>query len=202
MLRGEPPAYPACAPAYGQACPLPLRLSSSWRIPGRGRPFQSGSQPTCLVEKSPLCWHHLVPWRGKRRTLRPVDYNAHRSELVDEVRYLLHDFFCDFFEVKVNVVLISFNAYPERFVFGPKLGCNRDDDEAEQGRSHSTRDCQEMEPETRGSVSGCRPVRRGRCRRGGTVAMETQLAHQAGHWVVQTDCPTAFNTGKRTAIIT
>ena len=33
------------------------------------------------------------------------------------------------------------------------------------------------------------------------VAMEAQLVHQTGHWVVQTDCSNAFNTAKRTAII-
>ena len=34
------------------------------------------------------------------------------------------------------------------------------------------------------------------------VAMEAQLVHQTGHWVVQTDCSNAFNTAKRTAIHT
>ncbi|CAB1116596.1 unnamed protein product [Ectocarpus sp. CCAP 1310/34] len=33
------------------------------------------------------------------------------------------------------------------------------------------------------------------------VAMDAQLVHQTGHWVVQTDCSNAFNTGKRTAIM-
>lgn len=33
------------------------------------------------------------------------------------------------------------------------------------------------------------------------VAMEAQLVHQTGHWVVQTDCSNAFNTAKRTAIM-
>ncbi|CAB1099205.1 unnamed protein product [Ectocarpus sp. CCAP 1310/34] len=31
--------------------------------------------------------------------------------------------------------------------------------------------------------------------------MDAQLVHQTGHWVVQTDCSNAFNTGKRTAIM-
>ncbi|CAN0427917.1 unnamed protein product, partial [Scytosiphon promiscuus] len=33
------------------------------------------------------------------------------------------------------------------------------------------------------------------------VAMEAQLVHQTGNWIIQTDCSNAFNTGKRTAII-
>ncbi|CAM9885864.1 unnamed protein product [Scytosiphon promiscuus] len=33
------------------------------------------------------------------------------------------------------------------------------------------------------------------------VAMETQLVHQTGNWIIQTICSNAFNTGKRTAIM-
>lgn len=33
------------------------------------------------------------------------------------------------------------------------------------------------------------------------VAMHAQLVHQAGHWVIQTDCSNAFNTAKGTAIM-
>ncbi|CAN0439236.1 unnamed protein product, partial [Scytosiphon promiscuus] len=33
------------------------------------------------------------------------------------------------------------------------------------------------------------------------VAMEAQLVHQTGNWIIQTDCSNAFNTGKRTAIM-
>ena len=33
------------------------------------------------------------------------------------------------------------------------------------------------------------------------VAMEAQLVHQTGNWVIQTDCSNAFNTAKRTAIM-
>ena len=33
------------------------------------------------------------------------------------------------------------------------------------------------------------------------AAMEAQLVHQTGHWVVQTDCSNAFNTAKRNAIM-
>ena len=63
-----------------------------------------------------------MPWRGKRRTLRRVEIimPTARSS-IDEVRYHLHGFFRDFFEVKIDVVHISLNAYPERFAFGPKL---------------------------------------------------------------------------------
>ncbi|CAN0303380.1 unnamed protein product, partial [Ectocarpus fasciculatus] len=33
------------------------------------------------------------------------------------------------------------------------------------------------------------------------VAMEAQLVHQTGNWIIQTDCSNAFNTGKRTAVM-
>ena len=33
------------------------------------------------------------------------------------------------------------------------------------------------------------------------VAMEAQLVHQTGHWIVQTDCSNACNAAKRTAIM-
>ena len=69
-------------------------------------------------------------------------------------------------------------------------------EEADRGR-----DCQGMKTETRGSVSGSRPVRRGRCQRGGTGGDGSTVGSPDRPLVVQTDCSNAFNTAKRTAIM-